>query len=124
MLPNSISELVEVLGRERALFLVGRLPRFKRSDMRGGEQVILYVPRRLKPDHLLVRLLGWHDANRLVQAFGGELLKPGNCAEVYRSFRDDGLKSLVGGGVPVSMAADWFGMSERRIRQIVENAQV
>lgn len=123
-LPASVQEIADVIGRERALFLIGRLPRFTRHDVRGGEQVILYVPRNLKPDHYLVRIMGWHDAQALVDAFGGELLKPGNCACVYRGFRDHHIRRLVAEGVPAAMVAEWFGLTERHVKNLAaENPQ-
>lgn len=122
-LPASVQEIAEVIGRDRALFLIGQLPRFKRDDVRGGEQVILYVPRGLKPDHYLVRILGWPDAQRMVDYFGGELLKPGNCCEVYRPFRDQAIRQMRDDGVPIQMIAEWFGMTERRVRQVLEISQ-
>ena len=117
-LPGVVQDIADVIGRERALFLIGMLPRFHRTDARGGEQVILYVPRNLKPDHLLVRLMGWHDAERLVRAFGGELLKPASCSHVYRGFRDQGIVRLLGEGVPVAMIAGWFEVSERHVKNL------
>lgn len=128
-LPRSVQEIADVIGRERALFLVGQLPRFKRRDAghpewSGGEQVILYVPRTLKPDHQLVRILGWHDADRLVRAFGGELLKPGTCSTVYRPFRDGAILRMLADGLPPSMVASWFGVSERHVKNLwMENPQ-
>jgi hypothetical protein len=117
-LPRSVQDIADVIGRERALFLIGMLPRFLRSDARGGEQVILYVPRNLKPDHQLVRLLGWQDAAALVRAFGGELLKPGNCRHLYRGFRDQGITSMLQAGLPVALVAEWFGVSERHVKNV------
>lgn len=107
-----------MLGRERALFLIGRLPRFVRMDSRQGEQVILYVPRTLKPDHPLVRLIGWADADKLVQAFGGELLKPANCGNVYRGFRDASIRRMVSEGVPAVLVAEWFGLTARHVKNL------
>ena len=122
-LPKSVQEIADVIGRDRALFLVGQLPRFKRDDARGGEQVILYVPLAFKPDHQLVGILGWDDAQKMVRHFGGELLKPGNCGDLYRPFRDDAMRQMHCDGIPLAMIADWFGMTERRVRQVVENPQ-
>jgi hypothetical protein len=117
-LPRSVQEIAEVIGREWALLLIGLCPRFARRDQRGGEQVVLYIPRTLKPDHWLVRVLGWHDAHRLVRAFGGELLKPGNCGHLYRAFRDEGIQRLLDEGVPIPMVAGWFEVSERHVRSV------
>lgn len=131
-LPRSVQEIADVIGRERALYLVGMLPRCFMQDRRkretnvGGraERVILYVPKNLKPDHVLVRILGWHDAELLVRHFGGELLMPANCRPVYRNFRDAGIRKLAAEGTPVAMIADWFRVSERHVKNVLaENPQ-
>lgn len=130
-LPASVQEIADVIGRERALFLIGQLPRCyvrdsRRADVpKGGlsERVILYVPKHLKPDHALVTILGWKDAQQLVQAFGGELLAPGNCRDVYRPHRDAAIHLMQRDGVPIPMIATWFDMTERRVRQVLEIPQ-
>jgi hypothetical protein len=118
-LPGVVQDIADVIGRERALFLVGMLPRYVRRDQRGGEQVDLYVPRRLTPEHRLVRILGWDDAERLARAFGGELLKPSICTHLYRAQRDLAILRLAGEGVPKGMLAAWFEVSERHVQNLL-----
>lgn len=126
-LPASVQEIADVIGSERALFLVGQLPRCyipdrrKREAERGGhaERVIMYVPKNLKPDHYLVRILGWHDAFRLQQEFAGEILYPGTCADVYRGFRDKSIRRLAAEGLPNVLIAEWFGVTERHVRGLL-----
>lgn len=130
-LPKSVQEIADVLGRERALYLVGKLPRCYVEDRRqretnkGGlsERVILYVPKVLKPDHQLVAILGWRDAQALVDVFGGELLAPGNCGEVLRSWKNAGILSVCREGVPNALVAQWFGVTERHVRNVLAAAQ-
>lgn len=132
-LPASVQEIAEVIGRERALFLIGKLPRCyttdkrKRETNKGGqsERVILYVPKQLKPDHCLVSILGWRDASRLVDAFGGELLAPANCGEILRVWRNASIADACRNGLPVAMAAEWFGVTARHVRNVLsaENPQ-
>lgn len=129
-LPRSVQEIADVIGRERALYLIGQLPRCSPPSTRtgkGGEQrVIMYVPteRRLKPDHILVRLLGWNDAVKLCRHFGGEILQPGNCQEIYRRFRDRHIVRMVADGIPAKMVAEWMQVTDRHVRGLVrENAQ-
>jgi hypothetical protein len=124
MLPRSVQEIADVLGTERALFLISQLPRCHWQDKRSpGTQstgAILYIPRSVKPDHQLVRMLGWQDAQKMIRTFGGEILKPATaCADLYRPFRDAGIKRMVGDGTPVRMVAEWFDMTERHVRNIV-----
>lgn len=117
-LPASVREIADVIGDERALFLIGRLPKCY-SGPRKWPQVILYVPKRLDFDHPLVRILGWNDAQKLVDAFPGEILHPASCSAVYRDYRDENILRLVGEGVPVPMLAEWFDVSERHIKNLM-----
>ena len=128
-LPSSVREIADVIGDERALFLIGKLPKCYPKDARypnaKREKVMLYVPRTLKPDHPFVRIIGWRDAEKLAGVFGGEILNVANCAEIYRPFRDAAIVRLAGEGVPVSMLAEWFDVCDRHIRNLVkENPQV
>lgn len=118
-LPASVQEIADVIGRERALYLIGRLPRCYPPSGGGREQVIMYVPKRLRPMHRLVQILGWRDAERLVEVFGGEILKPGNCRELYRNYRDDGILGAAEDGIPVTMIAAWFDVSTKHVRNVL-----
>lgn len=114
-LPASVQEIADVIGRERALFLVGQLPR---CYSRKSCHVILYVPKAMKPDHQLVQILGWQDANRLVAAFGGEILQPANCAEVYRVFRDKTALAMSEAGMKPVEVSEALGVSDRHVRNL------
>ena len=118
-LPASVQEIADVIGRERALFLVGQLPRCYVST--AGHQswrVIMYVPKELKPSHELVKILGWHDASKLVAAFGGEILNPASCAEVYRAFRDKTALAMSEAGMKPTEVAEALGVSDRHVRNL------
>lgn len=127
-LPRDVQDIAEVIGVERALFLVGQLPRCYVKDKRkadvpkGGqsERVIMYVPRNMKPDHQLVRILGWKDAAALQAAFPGEIMQPGTCQVVYRDFRNQGIARMSRDGVPNTLVAEWFGVSDRFVRKILQ----
>jgi hypothetical protein len=119
-LPASVQEIANVIGVDRALFLVGQLPR---CYSKKSTHVILYVPKatNLKPDHRLVHILGWPDAVKLCRAFGGEILQPATCADLYRTFRNQSIRRLVNveGMKPREVAA-MFEMSERQITNILK----
>ena len=121
-LPRSVREIAEVIGVERSLYLVGQLPRCYERDHRYPAArrscVILYVPKTLRPDHPLVAILGWPDASKLTKAFGGEILQPGNCMDVYRRFRDKAIVQMLHQGIPSSHIAEMMGLSERQIRNL------
>lgn len=129
-LPASVQEIADVLGIERALFLIGQLPRCYFRDPRWPDaknaHVIMYVPKvqNLGPSHELVRIVGWTDAVKLCHAFGGEILRPASCAGIYRDFRDQNIARLLRERVPPAMVAEWFGVSERHVKNLLrENPQ-
>ena len=120
-LPASVQEIADVIGRETALYLIGQLPTcYAGADGKRSTRVILYVPRRLKPNHRLVEILGWQTAVQLVEGFGGEILQPANCQEVYRRFRDAEAKRLVATGMAARHLSEVLAVSERHIRNIAK----
>lgn len=126
-LPASAQEIADVIGRERALYLIGQLPRSyqtRKASKSTSWHVILYVPKTLKPDHQLVQLLGWHDAQRLVDAFGGEILNPASCQDIYRAFRDRSIIDMASKGMKAKDVAELMGCSDRHVRNLMrEKAQ-
>src|SRR5262245_26215228 len=119
-LPKSTQEIADVIGRARALYLVGQLPDSYR-DSRGRYDgcACLYIPAKLQPQHPLVRMIGWPDAQRLVKAFGGEILWPSKCSELIRDWRDANIRRLSASGMRVQELAEWFNLSDRMIRNII-----
>ena len=118
-LSSVVREIAEVIGRDRALYLIGKLPRCHAGvEGKKSWRVILYVPKvaKLSPKHRLVEILGMTDAENLCRAFGGEILQPGNCTGIYRPWRDSGIAKLARKGVPNKTLAEWFGISERQVR--------
>jgi len=111
-------EIADVIGRERALFLIGKLPRMYHRSAQS-ERVCLYVPKVLPVDHALVRLIGWSDAAKLVKVFGGEILQPGTCKEVYRAFRDKSIARMLEQGRPLREVADLMQVDESLIRKMM-----
>lgn len=121
-LPRSVEEIAEVIGRERALFLVGKLPRCY-HQAKGCWHVILYVPKRMPLDHELVRLMGYQDAEKLRKAFGGEIMQPATCIEVYRRFRDASIRRLhFLEQTSIETLAAWFEMTPRHVRNLLQSA--
>ena len=111
-----------MIGRERALFLVGQLPNAYRHGTLDG-CADLYVPSHLKPDHPLVSLIGWADAMRLVRGFGGEILYLSKCADLVREWRDANIRRLAADGMSAVELGEWFGLSDRMVRNIVRAAE-
>ena len=115
-LPQSVQEVADVIGRERALYLVGKLPR----SMGNRERIFLYVPKKLTPDHRLVEILGWAHARMLVDEFGGIILNLAACTCVYRVHRNHHIRRMaVKEQKTPGQLAELFGMSARQIQNIL-----
>lgn len=116
-LPMSVQEIAEVIGRHEALMLIGKLPRcYSGGDGKKCSKVILYVPKRLPPDHRLVSILGWHTALKLVRVFGGEILYPANCAYLESRLRNQRIVEMLGEGFSAARIAEEFGVTAQHVR--------
>ena len=117
-LPKSVQEIANVIGRDKALLLVGALPRY----WGGQTKVVLYVPTvaRLGVAHRLVQILGWIDAVKLCKSFGGEILYPANCAFIHREFVHATIRKMMSGGaMKATEVAAIVGVHERTVRNLV-----
>lgn len=119
-LPESVAEIAEVLGREKALSFIGQLPT---SGTRAW-RVCVYIPKRLPLDHKLVDMLGWHDATRLCEAFSGMILQPSNCRFLHRHHRNREIRRMDAEGMPVTDIADVVELSTYRVREIIAEGQI
>lgn len=120
-LPDSAQEIADVIGRDAALYLIGQLPRVYGGSAKAGKQsmrCVMYVPKRLMPSDMLVRILGWDAACKLAYVFSGMVIHPANCKEVYRPFRDRNIARLFHEGLAVKTIAEWFDVSERTVKNI------
>ena len=125
-LPRSVQEIADVIGRERALYLIGQLPRcVAGAPGKQSSRVILYVPtpQRLSLSHNLVRILGYNDAVKLCRAFGGEILQPANCDEIYRRYRDGQILRMSGDGMTTAQIVAIFGVSSETVRSVRRTMQ-
>lgn len=115
-LPESVAEIAEVIGRDQALHLIGSLPQ---SGSRAW-RVCVYIPKRLPSvDHPLVRILGYHDAQRMVRAFSGMILQPSNCRFLARAFRDRRIREMADEGLSIKEISFAVDLSAYRVREIL-----
>lgn len=117
-MPKSVREIADVIGVDQTMRLISQLPVCQRPD-RKLPTVMLYVPKKLPVDHELVRMVGYHDAMKLVRAFGGEILYPANCRHVFKRVRDDAMVRMLKMGARIEVVADLFGMTPRAVRYIM-----
>lgn len=115
-LPESVAEIAEVIGRDQALHLIGSLPQ---SGSRAW-RVCVYIPKRLPSvDHQLVRILGYHDAQKMVRAFSGMILQPSNCRFLARAARNRRIKEMAEEGLSINEIAHGVDLSAYRVREIL-----
>lgn len=115
-LPQSVMEIAEVIGRDKALHLIGSLPRSGSRSWR----VCIYIPKeRLPKEHKLVQILGWDDACKLSEAFAGEILQPSNCRSIARAVRDRRIREMGRHGIDADQIARDVDLSIYRVREIL-----
>ncbi len=110
-----------MIGREAALRLIGGLPQCGRRSWR----VVLYVPKpsRLRQGHRLVKVLGYDQAMKLCEAFGGEILQPSNCNFIARNFRNTTIKAKAAKGVKPADIAEAVQITARQVRNVLNAAK-
>jgi hypothetical protein len=114
-LPQSVQEIADVIGREKALRLLGGLDSCGKRNWR----VCLYVPHRIRPDHPLVQALGWHYATKMVREFGGIILQPSNCRFLARRFRNASIHRMAQEGMALREIAESVQLSVRQVRNVL-----
>jgi hypothetical protein len=114
-LPGSAQEIADVIGREKTLFLIGKL---ERSPSRSW-RVNLYIPKRMPLNHWLIELLGFDDAEKLRREFGGMILQPSNCQHVHRDFRNREVCRMAAEGMHAHQIAPAVGLTPRQVRNIL-----
>ncbi len=120
-LPSSVREIAEVIGPEAALRLINQLPAIHAgAPGKKSARPLLYVPTisRLKPDHRIVKAIGWDLAYALSKRFGGEIINPANCLGVFIAIRNRYVEDLLRLGCKKQVVADLLGISERQVSNI------
>lgn len=119
-LPESVQQIADVIGRRRALLLIGQLPK-RRAGVVGkaGDRVAFYFPKNSNSKaHLLVRILGEVDAERLQKHFGGEHVQLANCREIITAWRNREIVRLRASGLRADAVAEIMGLSRRCIDMV------
>jgi hypothetical protein len=129
-LPNTVREVAEVLGRRRALELVGMLVPATDVDSpsigKRGISACLYVPKTLDGVHgtsKLVELLGREDAQKLVDEFAGIALFLRPCNGLVRRGRDAAIRQMVAEGWSTHAVALAFDVCQRTVRNLTRGEQ-
>ncbi|NKD46052.1 hypothetical protein HEQ69_10065 [Haematospirillum jordaniae] len=117
---DSVMEIVYIIGREKALYLIGSLGRSGKRPWRLN----LYIPRHPGDSHPLVKILGKEDALRMAREFGGMNLQPANGNALVRRFRSREIQRLVKEGKPVRDIANLFQVTQRTVLNDMKNNKI
>lgn len=107
-LPESLREVVEILGLSATLQLV---------NSHGGTR--LFVPKQVKAQHHLANLLGIEQARRLSDHFGGESLTIPRMANAMRGQRNREIVRRYDRGESVRILAHAYHLTDRQIYTIL-----
>ena len=118
-LPDSVAEIAEVIGHDKALDFVRQIPRSGSRRWRA----CVYIPKRLPADHPLVHMVGWEDASKLVYAFSGMILQPSRLEGMEHAHRNQQIVRAADEGVPIDEIADVYELSRYRVKEIIAEGQ-
>lgn len=108
-LPESLREIIELIGMPATLSLVGRW---------GG--VRLYIPERIRPDHVLAQTLGVDNARALSEIFARCEINVPKCDAALRRIRDREIRRLhFEDGWPAHRLARHYHLTERQVYTIL-----
>jgi hypothetical protein len=110
-MPQGLRELRSLVGTEATVRLAGAC---------GGSGV--YVPRRPGPEHWLAQLLGEANARMLGEVYGGDKLEVPTLGALRHQERLRRMRSLREAGMSITALARTFGLTRRRVFQILAEA--
>lgn len=114
-LPESVQEIVDVIGREPALRLVAALPPCGNRPWRR----FLYVPRVANDDHLLVQVLGRALADKMVRHFRDCILEPSACLHIHTAAQHAAMVQASAAGASLAEIAISHGCTTRHVRRVL-----
>lgn len=106
-LPESIQELIEVVGWPATLVIV---------EARGG--VRLCVPSQATADHWLAERIGMQALIALVERYRGEEIEVARCAAAIRAGQERQILREASAGASNATLARQYGYTERGIRKL------
>jgi len=123
VLPESVQVIADVIGREKALILIGKLPRHICGiEGRKCSRIAFYIPtvKRMRLDHSLVKILGWNDALKLAKFFGGEIMQVSTCVGIYKEFIRKTIQRMRDQNLKTSTISGRLQLPEWYVRQIMK----
>jgi len=109
-LPETVKEMVEIIGLTSALALVA---------LRGGEQ--LAIPKKCNPNHWLQEAIGVDAFNKMVKYYSGETFEIPRCCKAIRAVTHHHIIEESEQGVSSALLARRHGYTQRGIRKIINS---
>lgn len=107
LLPQSIQELIDIVGIKAALIIV---------EERGG--IRLPVPVEVNQGHWLYTAIGKEAFTALVEYYAGEEIEIPRCSTAMRAIKDHHIAAAANQGASNAELAREFGYTERGIRKL------
>ncbi|QXZ10776.1 hypothetical protein KUF54_06105 [Comamonas sp. Y33R10-2] len=115
--------IADVIGRERALLLAGKIIRWEAAKGKSiGRRGWVYVPKTHTENSVLAGLVDPDDLAALVAALGGELMQITAPMAPIRRLRDARIEELCNDGEPAALIAWKMNMSTRQVRNVLHAA--
>lgn len=116
-LPHSVQEIADVIGPDKALYLVAQLRR-----RCPGRTINIYVPKpeKIHDDHALVKILGMDDALALARVFRGAHIYPASCVGMRRVLAHRDILKLRDSGMGMEEVARELSVSTKWVQTVTD----
>lgn len=111
-LPAFAARVSELIGHRLALGLMAHI------HGTGGTGW-MRVPRRAKPGHKLVGIIGFAAAEKLCDEFGGRVIRLPRCDVIHRAKRNEEIRRMAADGATVREIAKAFALTARHVRNVL-----
>lgn len=112
-LPQSMREVVELIGVESTFKLIDRFSGINE----------LYIPERIKSSHPIAEAVGYFNARKLSQNFGKTYINVPRAAAAMRALRNDMIRTEYSQGIlSARQLAQKYSLTERWIWEIIGQA--
>ena len=117
-LPETVEEIAEVIGREKAVRLVeGTRQRGARRWRRH-----LYIPSDMPEDHRIVSLIGWDAAQALSFSHANSVLELPSCHSLRKAYLSDVVAKMAGQGADQAEIASELGIERKTVASLLDLA--
>lgn len=106
-LPTYVRQLADLIGRENAMKLVHEFGRW------------LYVPRVIKPDHRIAKVVGIENAHKMSEEFSCIIIELGICKSLQQRLRNERIREMHSEGMRIKTISIAMNLSQRQIANII-----